>query len=301
MERAERQPVLRVEDGFEAFIVEEYFKCGTAPGVLRRHGFGIGMSDTGIQHVLNRFGVVKIAGRPGVSITESVLFFEAMLREGASVGGLHSELAEHIDGSESTYWRLFRHMKEGTTGRRGTALVITPYDNPELVLIGTDISPARPELGRPPNYTSYPMGFAGKVENAHTSVARILQHEVFTRKVIERGFPWEVIPPEPEPFMYVDIVDVQVATFHLRLPPGLCGTDNFESFKLVDYKFVPIQSIIKGVAGLKLRVGMTEIARGYVDYLDELENGGALELLSTACPLNIAVADRAFSRDWSYS
>jgi hypothetical protein len=162
-------------------------------------------------------------------------------------------------------------VRKETIRRVGTALVISPQGNPNLVLVGNDVSTPRPELGKLYGSISLPMGYSSRTETSFNSILRILQQEVFTNLVIENKFTVSVIPMNPIPFMYLDIADVRVAVYKLDFSRNLARIENFSSFKITNYKFIHTSELLEQCSkDHRFRAGIKEIILGYTEYQRKL-------------------------------
>ena len=270
------------EPEFSQWLVSEYFKHGTVEEVLRVNRYSLPVSPATYHRILNQFGVVKTAG-PNNLLNEAVDFLSHMLHDNASVEEVYQKLPLRFQTSLSTIYRIAEYAKEGLTRRVGVGLVITPFDNNQQILLAEDVSTPRIELGKPYDSISLPMGYAKKRESRKTNVLRILQQEVFTNLVVKQSFPKELVSEKLEPFMYLDIVDVRVAIFHLQLPKNLSAINSFSSNKLKNYRFIGIDEIGQIP---NLRVGVKESVSGYKKYLDLLSRNLAVNPMQAQSLLN---------------
>jgi hypothetical protein len=187
--------------------------------------------------------------------------------------------------SAQTLHRVLNLIRSGLTRRVGTALVITPESEPDKVLIGNDISTPRLELGKPYGSISLPMGFAKRGEERERSILRVLQREVFSGLAIERNFPYEIIPVNPEPFMKILIADVKVSVYKLSVSDELL--EHLSSGVLTNLHFEASGTISQadGV-GTNFRAGIVEICQDYQGLINgELRTDGV-----TISQLNWALA-----------
>jgi len=179
-------------------------------------------------------------------------------------------------------------MKQGLTRRVGVALVISPFNDPNKILLAKDISVPSLKLGKKYGSLSLPMGYSRKRDNRKTGVIRVLQHEVFTELVVKGSFPFEVVPLLPEPFMYLDVADVRVAVYNLSLTKDLSSLSHFSSFKLKDYKFYNAYDIVRG--DLSLRLGVKEAVFGYLKYLNLVKRNLVINPLQDSSLVNKELA-----------
>lgn len=252
------------EEAFNKFLVNEYFRYGSVDGVLKKYHWGLPISYANYQRVLSKWGVVKKAG-PNNLLSESLEFLTHFAHDNLSLEDLYKKMPPSFQTSVSSLYRVMQYVKEGITRRVGVALIVTPYDLQQQILVAKDVSNPRIELGKPFGSLSLPMGYSRKRDSRKLGIKRILQNEVFTRLTVEKLLPDNIIPENPEPFMYLDIADVRVSVYHLSLPKELCRLSNFSSYKLKDYKFVNLSNLIDDAAGY--RVGVKEAATGFKKYL----------------------------------
>jgi hypothetical protein len=252
------------ENKFNKWLVEEYFKYGSVDEVLKEHKFDIPISYAQYQRVLDKWGIVKAAG-PNNKLTETLDFFYNLTEKNIPLEELYKRIPSSFRTSAATMYRILSYMKEGITRRVGTALVITSYDSERKILVGKDVSTPRVELGKPYGSISIPMGFSRKRDPREMAILRVLQQEVFVKKAIDKKMP-KVIPPLPKPFMFLDIADVRVEVFHIKLPKKWSNIRSFSSYKMKNYKFINMDSV-EGKKKLNLRIGISEAFKGYKKYL----------------------------------
>lgn len=275
------------EPEFSQFLVREYFRFGSVDKVLRHYRFSLPVSSATYQRVLDKYGVVKTAG-PNGRISETILFFEHLVKDTTDIESIYKKMPLSFQASLKTIYRIYSYMKQGLTRRVGVALIISPFNEPEKVLLANDISTPSLELGKKYGFLSLPMGYTRKRDNRRTGVIRVLQQEVFTELVINGSFPFDIILSSVEPFMYLDIADVRVAVYSLTLPKELSSLSNFSSFKLKDYRFLDIKEILK--SGLPLRAGVKEAVFGYLKYLRILRRKLVINPLQDSSSLNKELA-----------
>lgn len=252
------------EPEFSRFLVREYFKFGSVDEVLRHYRFSLPVSYATYQRVLNRFGVVKKASS-GAKLSETIDFFEHLVKDNINIERLYKNMPHSFQVSLKTLYRVYSYMKEGLTRRVGVALVISPYDDLNTVLLARDVSTPSLKLGKRYGAWSLPMGYTRKRDSRKTGIIRILQNEVFTSMVWQGVFPYSVVSDLPEPFMYLDIADVRVAVYSLSLPKELSDTRKFSSYKLEDHRFLKLEEAFKIKNS---RVGVFDILNGYKRYLE---------------------------------
>jgi hypothetical protein len=123
-------------------------------------------------------------------------------------------------------------------------------------------------LGKPYGSLSIPGGFSRKRDPRETAILRVLQQEVFADCAVKKNMP-DIIPARPKPFMFLDVADVRVEVFHIKLPKKYSTPKHFSSFKLRNYKFVPVEKIASSsISKQSFRVGAKATALGYQKYLE---------------------------------
>ena len=257
----------RGEKAFNKWLVRQYLQYGSVDDVFRRHKYGLPISEASYYRLLDKWEIVKAAG-PNSKLSESLEFFHHLAETNIPFERLYEKMPPSFRTSAATLYRVLSYIKEGVTRRVGTGLVITPYENDKKVLIGEDRSTPRVELGKPFGSLSIPVGFSKKRDLRETAILRVLQQEVFTEQAIEKKMP-KVIPERPKPFMFLDIADIRVEVFHIKLPRKYQGKDIFSSYKLFNHKFMTIDKILSlDKEKVKLRAGVASGIEGYRKYLE---------------------------------
>jgi len=258
---------IKNEVEFNKFLVREYLKYASVDEVFRIHKYSLPVSYANYQRILDKWGIVKAAG-PNSKFSEMVNFLAKMVKEEIPLEKLYKKTPHSFRTSVVTLYRILSYVREGITRRVGTALVITPESEENLILIAKDMSTPRLDFGKPYGSFTIPMGFSSKVDTRNDAVLRVLQQEVFTNETIEKEFPSSVIPKKLEPFMYLDVLDVRVAIYHLVLPKKYSSISGFSSFKLQDFKFVKLDRILNKKESLNYRFGLENALLGYKTCLD---------------------------------
>lgn len=258
----------RREQGFYRRIVEEYLKHGSVDAVFRNNDYNLPISYPGVHRLIDRWGIVKTAG-PNSKLSEVVTFMILLSDKKVPLERLYKDLPPSFRTSMATMHRVLHNIKEGVTRRAGTALVITSENDPSKILLAEDVSTPRLEMGKSFGSITLPMTFSKKDENPEVSILRVIQQEVLTNETLNKNVP-DIIPNSPEPIMYLDIADVRVSVYNIILPSHF-GESSFSSFKLRNFKYVEAEQVaMNGVPGV-VRVGVREIAKGYLDFLERSE------------------------------
>jgi len=280
----------RNEEDFNKFLVREYLKYGSVDEVFRNHDFHLPVSYANFQRVLDKFNVVKAVG-PNDKFSEAVDFLSHLVKDNIPFEKLYKKMPSNYRTSVVTLYRVLSYVKEGITRRLGCALVISPYNDQNKVLIAKDVSTPNIEFGK--TYGSYtiPLGYAKKGASRTENIRRILQQEVFTDWVAEKKFPDFFMKDEMSPFMYLDIADVRVSVYNLQLPKNLSSPVFFSSYKLKNYKFVNSKELLDGkYEKVTLRAGVKEAVRGYQKHLSLLKRNLSVNPLQERSFLNRELA-----------
>ena len=291
------------EREFHKFIVSEYLRYGSVDELFKENNYDIPISYPGVHHLLDRWGIVKAAG-PNTSLAESIGFLVRMVEERIPLERLYKKMPPSFSPSMATLHRMYRDVKEQvkkeieerTPRRTGTALVIVPEFDEEVVLVGKDISPPRPSMGKMFGSASLPMGYSKKNEEGETSILRVLQQEVFTKSAINQNMP-DVIGKNPEPFMYVDIADVRVGVFRLVLPRRYSDQSLFFSHKLKKHRFTAVNGFsLTDLKAHKYRTGVVEIVLGYRSYLNSFRENKSIRPIYASSYLNLGLRSLHLAR-----
>lgn len=275
------------ENKFRKMLVAEYLRFGSVDEVFRKSQIPLPISYAHYQRILGEWGIVKSAG-PNNNFGQTLDFFTRLAERNLPLEALYKRMPPSFQTSLVTIYRILSFIKEGVTRRMATGLLITPYFDERKILVGDDVSVPRQELGKPYGCVSIPVCFSRKRDVRKTAILRVLQQEVFTQKAIEKNMP-DIIPESPRPFMFLDIADVRVEVFHLSLPEDLSSLKNFTSFKLQNFRYVSVESILlKRIKNL--RAGVIEVVATYDRYLGLKERGLSLNPLKCKSELNYFLA-----------
>lgn len=277
------------EDKFNEYLVEQYLKYGSVEEVFRVNRYSLPISHAGYHRVLNKQGIIKTAG-PNSKLTEALEFLTRLTEDNIPLEALYRKMPPSFRTSTTTMYRILSYIKEGITRRMGTALIITPVNDAKKILVGSDVSTPRLELGKPYGSVSIPMGFSKKRDPREVAIMRVLQQEVFTQNTIAGKMP-DIIPARPRPFMFLDTADVRVEIFHIKLPKDFSSKRSFSSFKLEKHRFLSTDKIADGgYTNINFRVGMKEAVLGYQKYLDLVSRNLAINPLQWKSELNHVLA-----------
>jgi hypothetical protein len=255
------------EQEFYRYIVAEYLRYGSVDEVFRRNEYNLPISYPGVHHLLDRWGIIKAAG-PNTRIAEALMFFSCLSQEKLPLETLYREMPHIFKTSMGTLHRILTHVRAETIRRVGVALILSPQNDPEKILIGNDISAiSRTYLGKKYGDISLPMTYSSRTELRQNSILRVLQQEVFTQNTIDKDKRFHfLIPSSPQPFMFLDIADVRVAVYQIFLSKEFSAPNSFSSFKIDNHRYISVQELAAGHR--TFRAGIQEIGKGYWRYLN---------------------------------
>lgn len=259
------------EDSFYKNLIRLYLKYGSVDEVFRRTRYSLPISYPGMHHLIKRWGIVKSAG-PNSKLSEALTVLTLLSDNQIPLEKLYKQLPPSFKTSLSTLHRILHNVKEGVVRRYGTALVITSGEGD--VLVGNDADHGR-------NVT-IPMTYSIHNENPEISIKRVMQQEVFSEMAVEKNFPEYLIPENPKPFMFLDIADIKVAVYSIYIKKELYKDLHFSSYKVFDYKFESVNSVLNLRSGT--RTGVKDILNGYNRYLLRRD-----DILSEVSEVNLAL------------
>jgi hypothetical protein len=273
----------------DEFFISEYLRLGSVDRVFAKHKFSLPISPPTYHRLINSWGgvgVVKTAG-PNSNLSEILLILSRFLDTKLP---LETFFRKHVPASLkptlSTSHRVVKKVREGMIRRLGTALIITAQNDPYKVLVGQDISLTNTHFGHKGDL-SIPMGYSKHKESRQTSIRRILEREVYSKKVIDKTFPYQLIPENPRSLLTISIADVSVRVYHLKLPSRFLKTSNLSSFKLKKLHLTNLEQLtdLKPLSR-GVRPGVVEIIRYYKTCLDPSFETTSSEEKVISCQLN---------------
>ncbi len=275
------------EDSYELKAIKAYLTYGSVDKVFRAFEYNFPISIAEVHRLIQKRGIVKAAG-PNSKLSEAITFMTLLLNARKPVvEEFYKDLPHKFQSSLATMHRIVHNVKEGIIRRVGTALIITPYDNPDMILVADDNAP-RLDFGKPYGNVSLPMGYSKQDELVTDSIKRVLQQEVFTNDTINMTFPSWVVSSRSSPFMYLDIADVRVAGYHIALPKSLSGIESFSSFKLNNFRYIPLTEILyNSDIKYSFRAGIREIVEGYRNYSEEAADNPSYEPVTEISNINV--------------
>lgn len=256
----------RLKD-FERAIVRSYLQYESIDKMVSNIDCQYPFSIAALYRILDKYGVVKNIGRQRTNFAEAILFLDSLVKSNFPLEKCYRRMPHSFQISLSSLHRILHSIKMGVTNRHGVALVVTLESDPNLLLVGNDISTPRVELGKKHGSLSFPMGFSSPTDTSLTAVKRILQREMFVKETINKAFPEKLLQDEVKPFMYLAIADVKVGVYRVILPNEFRDENGFSSYKLTNFKFMPVSHLISlGTNTSTVRSGVLEVCQQYRDY-----------------------------------
>ena len=253
------------ERAFYEGVVGEYLRYGSVDEVFKRHNWDLPISYPGFHKLLDSWGVVKSVG-PNNSIGEAIAFLEMLSYEKIPVERLYKSLPPSFQTSIATMYRILDCVKRGVARRYATCLVVTPFDDPNEILVARDVSTPRLEFGKFYGALTLPMTFSKKSEPYERSITRVLQQEVFSLDVVKRNFSYEKVHRGVEPFCRFSLIDLSVSIYSVKLSREYSDLSRFSSFKLKNFDYMTSLEIL-GQKDL-FRTGIAEVVSVYKDILE---------------------------------
>ncbi len=248
-------------------LIGLYLKYGSVDQVFSSQYHNTGVSYPHFHRILNDWGIIKSTG-PQSRFAEAIFFLTTLAKDKLPLESLYKTMPPSLRISAATLHRILSYIKRGLTRRHGTALLVSPESNLNLILIGRDISTPRPELGKPFGSYSLPMTYAKGDESNHDSVLRTLQQEVAASLTLNRKLPQNLVPKNPRVNLTIDIADVRVKTYRLIIPDDII--EELDSYKLSDLTFIPLEQVgEKSSLDSNFRAGVPEIAQAYLEIGDK--------------------------------
>lgn len=247
---------------YEPLIIS-YLKYGSVDKVFGKLYQNPGVSYPHFHRILKQWGIIKSAG-PQSRLTEAVYFLTYLAKNKLPLQAVYRTMPPSLQISAVTLHRILSYVKRGLTRRHATALVVSPEDQPEMALIGQDISIPRPEIGKPYGALSLPMTFSKRAESAKSSILRVIQQEVASGLTLNRLLPVDLVPNYPQTLLTIDIADVRVRVYQTFIPKNLIPELN--SYKLTNLTFISLDELAGNISlESRFRAGVPEIARGFIE------------------------------------
>ncbi len=254
-------------------LAELYLQNGSVEEALKNNP-NLPVSIADFHRKVKDFGIIKGIGRRTVSFAEVLYFFASKVADpNSSIEKLYKIMPWAIKESASiaTIHRIYQQISEKMVRRYAAALVLTGLNENEILLVEEETQNL--SVGKMVGNKSLLMGFGIKEEPFLDSVLRILQREFSTKLTLDKKLTKNselthtIIPPDIKPFMYLHLLDVEVAVFHLNLPTQLALNLNefTSSYRVKNHRFVHTSKIVNDKNDT-FRFGVQEIIDGYQEY-----------------------------------
>ncbi len=265
---------------FEQTLISEYLKHGSIDKVFKLHNYDLPISFASYHRLLNKYGIIKSAG-PNSKLSESLHVLSLLNTYKLPLERVyHKYTPATIQVSTNTLHRVLHKIRLGVTSRVGIALLIFGSENSSNLLMGQDDSLLDPNLGHKGDW-SLPMGYTREQDSFETGIKRVLQQEVFVNETISGNFPSKIIPKKPTPLFTINIADIKVYVFKLKLNRNY----QFSSYKLKNYNFYSFQDI----DNLKCRAGIGDIVDSYLKGTGEMNHDSSLNQNLCLLPLKVKI------------
>lgn len=228
----------------DEWFIALYLEYGSVEEVVRSYVGSLPISIANYHRLVNKFGLVKSAGRH-VSLPETLHFFrEKAMDPSLPIERIYQSMPHSFQTSLSTLHRIYQSIEQQIVRRHAAALVLSSAADPNEILMGREVY-ANSRYGKRIGDYSIPMSFAKKDDSDFDSALRVIQQEVFSGLAIKRllakqsNLAKQIVPIDIAPFAYYDIVDVRVRLYHIVLPANI-STNELFSYKLTDHTMVKI-------------------------------------------------------------
>lgn len=222
-----------------------YLKYGSAEKVLQqfwRGGEALPISIAQYHRLISKTGIVKSVGRKQTSISESIYFFAHKALEPAyPLAKVYRELMPlDFETSLVSLHRVYNSVIRGQTPKHATALLINPGDHGKILIAREQTSSVRYAKFR--GDATVPMSYSRSNEDPKLSILRVLQQEVWQHEAvtgqlsITSDLVREIIPDDPIPLAFVDVLDVRLSVYALSLPSFFPKA--FSSSRVSNHKFI---------------------------------------------------------------
>lgn len=245
------------EANFYKDIIRLYLKYGSVDEVFKATHYDLPISYPGMHHLIKRWGIVKSVG-PNSKLSEALTFLTLLTESKLPLEAIYKKLPPSFKTSLSTMHRIAHNAKEGIVRRYGTALVVSSKENNQSILVGQDLLHKKITL---------PMTYSTPKEEAHTSILRVMQQEVFSELAVEKFDFEKILPNDPKPFMNLTIADIKVSVYSIELDGDFLNSHQFSSQKVSDLHF-KLASNIYHLDSSFVRPGVKNIIEGYQKHLE---------------------------------
>jgi hypothetical protein len=253
------------QDYSDEWLIDRYFRFGSVEDALYRGSSSIPFSFADYHRKLEKFGIVKSAGRH-TSLSEALHFFRIKQMEpGAPLESIYKTMPPSFQTSIATLHRIYNRVLEtkqkAVATRYATALTLSKAQNANEVLIGTELF-SETKYGKIAGQATIPMTFSRNSDTPFQRIIRVLQQEVLTeeaihKKFVDKEYVNHLLQNVRGPFLKYRLLDVEISCYALTLPTDI---HHFSSFKLTNHQFVH-QSDVSNESTLRYRIGIPEIVR----------------------------------------
>ena len=261
IERPEKFP--SSEHEIREHVALEYLRLGSVSKVLQ-YNEDIPYSESSIHRIVDEFGIVKFSGRHSAPMGDTLAFLQQYSIDTRGVERVvERTLPWNLQTSDTTFYRVIKHIKKGVVRRNAAALVITPENGNNYVLVADDSTSL--DKNSKSSVLTLPSSFVGPKETDRNIVIGILQREVFANLTLAKTFPYEIVDSASQ-FMELTIGDISLGVYHLPIASSYLTIGSLSSPKLANHRFITPQQVFSGIH-TNLRLGSLEVAEGYVEYL----------------------------------
>lgn len=255
----------------DEWLIERYFRYGSVEDALSSRVASIPFSPADYHRKLDKFGIIKSAGRH-TSFSEALHFFRIKQMEpGAPLESIYRTMSPSFQTSIATLHRIYNRVLETkqrvVTTRHATALIIS--NEQEKILVGTELF-SEVKYGKIAGHVTIPMTFSKASDTPYQRIIRVLQQEVLTDDAIQKKFSDNIyvqnlLSQVMGPVLKYRLLDVEISCFLLHLPDSI---KNFNSFKLAHYRFID-KSEVRNDSENIFRIGVPEMVSKSFDSLKE--------------------------------
>ncbi len=268
-ERIERE--YRYKEYSDEWLIERYFRYGSVEDALSCRNTTIPFSFADYHRKLEKFGIIKSAGRH-TSLSEALHFFRIKQMEpGAPLESIYKTMTPSFQTSIATLHRIYNRVLETkhrvVATRHATALIIS--NEQDKILVGTELF-SETKYGKIAGHVTIPMTFSKVNDTSYQRILRVLQQEVVTEDAIQKKFADQrhvlnILSQVIGPVLTYRLLDVEISCFLLHLPDSIT---KFNSFKLAHYRFID-KSEVRNDSDHLFRIGVPEMVSKSFDSLKE--------------------------------
>lgn len=284
----------------DQLFLKLYLQYGSVDEVLRSYPEYLPISFAAYHRLIEKYGLVKSAGRHA-SFPEVLHFFrEKMLAPETPLETLYKSMPPSFQTSMQTLHRIYHLIEKRLVRRYATALFIS-NENPYEIVMAQELT-GNSRYGKRPGNLTVPMTFSRKngsklgEESVEESILRVLQQEFSIKRTISGDFSPAskivkgLIPDNIQPFVQFDTVDVRVNVYNIRLTEELISNPKFSSLRLDNHRFLHINDLLSGETE-NLREGVLEMVYAYEEFIKDGEFRVAPE--RSISNLNLALTTEA--------